>query len=360
MIASGGDTGSSSPGNSAHGSSGGKGLAAPIALDADGDGSINYLGTHAGVTHDYNHDGHSVATAWVGPKDGLLAYEQDTGTLKIVFSTAAGQTDLQGLAQTNDTNHDGLLSSKDLNFGKFGVWVDANSDGLVETGEFKSLTASGIQSLSLTSDGNVQLGANGDVVVHGNTTFTATDGSTHLAQDVGFVTNELAHAVTEAPLDYAAIIATAQAMQSTISIDQHDPHHSSTSLTFTLDGQQFTVATAQGIEADTKGALDSILDGSHQAHPTGAANSWTEVVDISSQNGGPASVLAEGSATVENGIHDAKGDWTVIIKSGNATVDTANQQIVFSSDHANNSATIVTADGSAHNIENVDKIHWHG
>jgi hypothetical protein len=48
-----------------------------------------------------------------------------------------------------------------------------------------------------------------------------------------------------------------------------------------------------------------------------------------------------------------------LIKSGTATVDAANKQITFSSDNAENLAIITTADGTSHEIANVDKILWH-
>ena len=60
-----------------------------------------------------------------------------------------------------------------------------------------------------------------------------------------------------------------------------------------------------------------------------------------------------------NSYSNEAGDWTVQIKSGTATVDAANKQINFTSDHAGNEAIITTADGTAHEISNVDKILWH-
>jgi hypothetical protein len=48
----------------------------------------------------------------------------------------------------------------------------------------------------------------------------------------------------------------------------------------------------------------------------------------------------------------------VQIKSGTATVDAANKEINFTSDNAENLAIITTADGTLHEITNVDKILW--
>ena len=331
----------------------------PVALDLNGDG-VSYLSVAAGIAHDYGADIGFLNTAWVGPHDGLLAYQQDSGSLNIVFSTQVGETDLQGLAKQYDTNHDGVLDAKDADFAKFGAWVDANSDGIQQAGEFQSLTALHIQSLSLTSDGNVQMGANGDVVVYGSTTYTTTDGAQHLAQDVGFATTPLdAISATDAPLDYAAIIAAAQSLQTTISIDQSGKLGSATALSVTLDGHNYQVGVMQGQEVDTRDALDAFLNTSDHGQ-TNAGAAWTEVVDISSSHGGPASVTAEGTGNLASAFHAKDGDWTVIVKSGSATVNEANNEIVFSTDHAQNSVTIVTSDGTSHDLHNIDKIQWHG
>ncbi|MEN9718573.1 MAG: hypothetical protein RIQ99_1451, partial [Pseudomonadota bacterium] len=161
--------------------------ATPIALDLDG-GGIQYLDHTQGVTYDYTGSGTAVATAWVASGDGLLAQLHADGSVQIVFSTAAGQTDLEGLAQTNDTNHDGVFSIADQGFLSFGVWRDLNSDGVFETGEFLSLKDAGIVSLNLLSDGVPLVAADGDVRIYGSTTYTLADGSTGIVQDVGFVT----------------------------------------------------------------------------------------------------------------------------------------------------------------------------
>ena len=66
----------------------------------------------------------------------------DDGT-EIVFG-GNGLTDLQGLAARFDSNGDGVLDSKDADFARFGVWQDANSNGLADDGEFRTLDQAGI------------------------------------------------------------------------------------------------------------------------------------------------------------------------------------------------------------------------
>ena len=91
-------------------------------------------------------------------------------------------------------------------------------------------------------------------------------------------------------------------------------------------------------------------------------SSWTEIVDITSSHGGPASITASDASHLLNDNYSNAngGDWTLAIKSGNAIVDSANKQVVFSSNSTGNEVVITTADGATHDITNVDKIHWHG
>ena len=156
-------------------------IAPPILLDM-GSG-IHYLGLEARVQHDYGTG--LVATAWAGASTGILTLH-DQDAYSISFSTHAGQTDLQGLVQQYDANHDGIVSAADAVYSQLGVWIDANSDGKVESGEYHSLADLGIVSINLKSDGQTSTAANGDVVVFGQTTYTKADGSTGAAADVGF------------------------------------------------------------------------------------------------------------------------------------------------------------------------------
>ena len=157
----------------------------PIAIDLNGNG-VNYLSRDAGVAYDYNQDGTAELTAWVAGTDGMLAIQSSDGTLSVVFSTQAGETDLQGLARVYDVNQDGIFDKQDGSFTSFGVWQDANSDGLVEAGEFTSLTDRGIASIGLASDGHSYVTSEGDVQVSGASAYTKTDGTFGLIEDAAF------------------------------------------------------------------------------------------------------------------------------------------------------------------------------
>jgi hypothetical protein len=142
--------------------------------------------------HDYQNNGVSTLTSWVGSNDGMLAFNGSDGSVNISFSTQENETDLQGLAKTYDSNGDGVLDAKDTQFASFGVWQDANSDGKVDAGEFKSLADAGIVRFNLTSNGEVGFAANGEVQVNGVTSFTKVDGSVGIAHDAQFTGSVIA------------------------------------------------------------------------------------------------------------------------------------------------------------------------
>ncbi|MBA3939760.1 MAG: hypothetical protein C0520_00960, partial [Sphingopyxis sp.] len=166
-------------------------LAPPIAVDLDGDG-VEFLPGAAGVHFDYGGDGEAESTAWVAADDGLLAIDSNGDNKvdgpELVFARD-GLTDLQGLAADYDSNGDGRLDAADTDFAKFGIWQDANGNGVTDAGEFRSLIDAGIVSISLLSDGKPYTAANGDVHVRGEASFTRADGSTGKIADAAFATH---------------------------------------------------------------------------------------------------------------------------------------------------------------------------
>ncbi len=169
-------------------------LAPPVVLDLDGDG-VEFVSSAAGVGFDYDGDGKAESTSWVGSDDGLLVLDKNgdgkvnNGT-EIVFAHGT-LTDLQGLAANYDSNHDGKLDAGDAAFAKFAIWQDANGNGVTDPGELLSLSAAGIASISLVSDGRSYTAANGEVIVRGEAEFTRTNGSSGKLADAAFATNFL-------------------------------------------------------------------------------------------------------------------------------------------------------------------------
>ena len=130
-----------------------------------------------------------------------------------MFSTQEGETDLEGLAKVYDVNKDAVLDAKDESFDRFGVWQDANSDGFVQAGEFKTLEEAGIVSLSLESSGEQFSTADGDVIVYGQSSFTTKDGKTHMLEDAGFATTTGSQLIGLVSSTEPALITTVAATQ---------------------------------------------------------------------------------------------------------------------------------------------------
>jgi len=159
-----------------------------------GDG-VEYLSTDAGVVFTDQTTGESVNSAWVGPEDGMLVIDaNNSGTVdesrEYVFTewSDTAQTDMEAVAEVFDTNKDGVLDAQDEQWDQFAVWQDADSDGVTDEGELVSLSELGVESIALTYNDDSESGtaADGDVIVHGQSTVTFTDGSTTIAEDVTF------------------------------------------------------------------------------------------------------------------------------------------------------------------------------
>jgi len=166
---------------------------APIAIDLDGDG-IEYLGLDAGVTFADGSD-EAIRTAWVAADDALLVFDaNNSGTVdasrEYVFTewAEAATSDLAALREVFDTNQDDVLDASDDNWDQFKVWQDANSDGVTDEGELKSLDEVGITSIALTYNETSEASseAGGDVLVAGQSDVTWADGRVTQAEDTAF------------------------------------------------------------------------------------------------------------------------------------------------------------------------------
>jgi hypothetical protein len=144
------------------------------------------------VYYDFTGDQIPDRTAWVAPDDGLLAYDANhDGSInqrsEFVFTDLApnAQTDMEAVRFAFDTNGDAWLSTADQDWAAFGVWQDANGNGINDAGEFSSLDSWGIARISLQTDGVVSTPVDG-VVSHGTSVIEWVDGRTSAAGDVGF------------------------------------------------------------------------------------------------------------------------------------------------------------------------------
>ena len=211
-----------------------------------------------------------------------------------------------------------------------------------------------------------------------------TDGSTGVADDAAFAVSAIAPSDSNAlqgiqaisaddarvaeideisldddeRVDLSAILNSSDQLTSTSYISQGVQPESHSTITVNIGGVEYEVASIYGKEIGSPDAMAS-HDSAMALNNTSQGASWTDVVDISSQNGGPASISTIDQGQLTNQYANDAGDWTVMIKSGTATIDEANKQINFTSEQGDNSAVITTGDGATHEITNIDKIIWH-
>ncbi len=165
----------------------------PVVFDLDGDGIELLSISESGVLFDMDGNGTLDSTGWIGPDDGVLAFDAnrngivDDGT-EISFQqyVDGAFSDLEGLAFF-DTNLNGLLDAGDDRWNDFVIWQDANGDGVSDAGELIGLSQAGVVSLDLagTPTGET-LNAN-DNVLYATSSYARTDGSSGTLGDVFLV-----------------------------------------------------------------------------------------------------------------------------------------------------------------------------
>lgn len=176
-------------------------LGRPIIFDLDGDGVEFNLKGESSARFDFDDDGYAEATAWAGPQDGILVIDeggdnQITQSKEIAFAkwtVAEGDTDLEGLAATFDSNHDGVLDARDARYADFKVWKDANSNGVVDAGEMQTLAEAGIKSFNLKVKDGTNLDLEDGSIIHGLFDIQRADGSLIQGADVSLAYNDLGY-----------------------------------------------------------------------------------------------------------------------------------------------------------------------
>lgn len=172
----------------------------PLALDLNGDGKIGISpAPNGGAYFDHNGDGVSHKSSWVSKEDGILVYDRngngnidDGGELFGNFTQIKDKESNQRLAKDGyealkefDSNNDGLIDKNDDKFKDLKIWQDANSNGISDEGELKSLDGLGIASLSLNhNEVNEDLGGGNTLTLKGS--YTKTNGQTMLMGDINF------------------------------------------------------------------------------------------------------------------------------------------------------------------------------
>ncbi len=168
----------------------------PIVLDLDGDGLELISLSDSSVRHDIDGDGVTEQTGWVGPDDGILAFDADGDGmvdgpdefgLAQYANCGCDATDLDGL-RSFDANGDGVFDAADPQWADFLVWRDINGDGLSQEAEIQTLADIGVTAIDLTAEGDATTVAGN--TVHGLGEFIYQDGSSGTYGDVGLTAVE--------------------------------------------------------------------------------------------------------------------------------------------------------------------------
>ena len=148
----------------------------PIVIDLDGDG-IELL-PQSNVRFDMDGDGLKELTGWVAADDGLLAIDDNKNGRIDSISELIGDLSQSGFAELAklDSNKDQIINSSDLSYASLKVWKDANSNGITDAGELKSLAATGVRAIDLRYT-TVNFTAEGNRI-HESSTFEWSDGRT--------------------------------------------------------------------------------------------------------------------------------------------------------------------------------------
>ncbi|MDP3674869.1 MAG: tandem-95 repeat protein [Novosphingobium sp.] len=349
----------------------------PVALDLDG-GGVQFQGLDAGTTFNYGDDGSRVASAWVGKGDGLLAIDLnangqvDSGK-EIVFSTGS-LTDLEGLAAKHDSNKDGVLDARDANFAKFGVWQDADGDGVSDAGEFRSLADLGIVSIKLTSDGIAYTAANGDVTVAGSSTFTRADGTTGTVADAAFATAPLDRMAAKTAELTATNVAAAGVLAA-----------AAAAAALPVAAAETAAATGDGLDAPATLSLQAMPETHATLRPAGdalaseparqapaeTANQGGEDAPAAASNLAASADQAAASIALEPGNgHSAAfdnafaaggsaGDAGQLMDALLAAAQAANAGVTDAGQHAQDLAAVQEAFGDSHGAALVDAVVAH-
>ncbi|MCC6597670.1 MAG: type I secretion C-terminal target domain-containing protein [Alphaproteobacteria bacterium] len=163
-------------------------VASPLVIDLDGDGiELSALNGAGSVYFDIDNDGFREASGWVTGGDGVLALDKNgNGTIdnqSELFGNNAGSANGFTSLKALDSNGDNKITSADAQFASLRVWVDANQDGVSQTGELYTLAAKGITAINLAYS-NVNYALAGNVIKQEST--VTIGGATNKIADVWF------------------------------------------------------------------------------------------------------------------------------------------------------------------------------
>ncbi|HIJ26789.1 MAG TPA: hypothetical protein HPP79_14105, partial [Gammaproteobacteria bacterium] len=135
----------------------------PIIIDLGRDG-INIVSASTENHFAMTPDGSMTPTNWLSADDGFLALDLDNdgviNNITELFSEYyQGERYASGLdaLRTLDENSDGFVDALDSQFDKLQVWQDLNQDGVSDSNELQSLSATGVTHFDLNMDSTNQV-----------------------------------------------------------------------------------------------------------------------------------------------------------------------------------------------------------
>ncbi|MEW5819914.1 MAG: calcium-binding protein, partial [Cyanobacteriota bacterium] len=175
------------------------GTISPLILDLDNDG-VETLSINEGTYFDHNADGFSELTGWASPDDGLLVLDiNDNGLIDsgrelfgehtLLSNGEEASGGFEALAEL-DSNLDGKIDANDTQFSDLKIWIDANSDGITDSGELHTLGELNIESISLNFENVNKEDAEGNLISQAGS-YTTTDQVTHDLSDIKFQVNNV-------------------------------------------------------------------------------------------------------------------------------------------------------------------------
>jgi Ca2+-binding RTX toxin-like protein len=170
----------------------GKSEASPLVIDlSSGHTGITLTEFDASTTttfFDIEGTGFATQTAWTSGDTGFLVRDLNSNGLIDNVNEMFGSPTVDGFAKLAalDSNHDLKIDSLDSAWSSLQVWVDANGDGITQSGELHSLSSLNISSIDLAGVAPSTSTIDGNPISH-TSTVTFSSGATAAIGDAWFV-----------------------------------------------------------------------------------------------------------------------------------------------------------------------------
>ncbi|WP_372019173.1 beta strand repeat-containing protein [Tistrella mobilis] len=177
----------------------------PIVIDMDGNGIQLVARSDAAIYFDMDGDGIRERTGWIGGNDALLVIDENGNGIIDDIGELIGDLERSGFEElvSYDLNGDRIIDAGDAVFSRLRVWVDADSDGVTDAGELRSMAEAGLKSIDLRYE-TVNFTAEGNAI-HEQSTFERTNGTTGQIVDAWFDVSNTDTAQSGGPTGNATI-----------------------------------------------------------------------------------------------------------------------------------------------------------